>query len=162
MKRLVGNTPEEKFNSAVNKAAGLGPHGKCWEWVGSRTTHGYGETYDEGRKVKAHRLAWKMANGREPELHILHSCDNPPCVNPAHLREGTHLENMRDRDMRGRLDVHPSLGEANGSSKLTVAEVLAIRAETASGEPQRRVGERYGVSRITVGLIHRRQAWGHI
>lgn len=164
MRRLVGNTYEERFHSAVDKTAGQGPHGDCWEWRGSRTTHGYGEARFDNKKVKAHRLAWQLANGREPQLHILHSCDNPPCVNPSHLREGTHQDNMRDRDAKGRLlKKHPNAaGELNHQSRLTADAVLAIRKEIAGGKAQRQVARQFGVTQATISHIHRRERWAHI
>ena len=74
----------------------------CWEWKRFRSSHGYGQYHAAGKNWRVHRLAWAIANGREPRLNILHSCDNPPCCNPAHLREGTQMDNMRERSIRGR------------------------------------------------------------
>jgi len=55
-----------------------------------------------GKLWGAHRVAFTFHHGREPQKYVLHSCDNPGCCNPAHLREGTQLENMRDMNERGR------------------------------------------------------------
>lgn len=75
------------------------PSDECWEWTMSRS-NGYGQTSNYG---PAHRLAYEVFVGPIPEgLHILHSCDNPPCCNPTHLRAGTSKENARDRIARGR------------------------------------------------------------
>ena len=93
----------------VTKFKRSGPD-ECWEWFGARSGRGYGRIhiYDRrGRKKYegAHRVAWELANGRRvPQgLLVMHSCDNPPCVNPAHLSVGTQLENMRDAARKGRL-----------------------------------------------------------
>ena len=69
----------------------------CWEWQKLRYPTGYGRF----GQLYAHRVSWEIENGDIPEgLHILHTCDNPPCVNPKHLYVGTHQDNMRDRQER--------------------------------------------------------------
>lgn len=83
------------------------PNGACWLWTG-HTHNGYGRIgvrYGprcENRQahLSAHVLAWAIEHGRWPKLCIIHSCDNPPCVNPDHLREATHQENMHDVALR--------------------------------------------------------------
>lgn len=77
----------------------------CWEWQGARSASGYGwiKLSNPRRYVVVHRLAWSEVHGPIPDgLMILHSCDNPPCVNPDHLSLGTHADNMLDRQVRGR------------------------------------------------------------
>lgn len=74
----------------------------CWNWRGS-TAKGYGQIKAEGRVMRAHRLAFELVKGEVPEgLFVLHSCDNPLCCNPKHLRVGTHQDNMDDKTARGR------------------------------------------------------------
>jgi len=69
----------------------------CWEWNGPRDYHGYGRKTVNRKTVRLHRLAWEWANGPiPPGMFICHRCDNPPCVNPAHLFLGTNLDNVRD------------------------------------------------------------------
>jgi hypothetical protein len=77
---------------------------ECWPWHGS-TSAGYGQIQLSGRKVRAHRVAYQLAHHLTeiPEgMQVLHSCDRPTCINPGHLRLGSHAENMADKKARGR------------------------------------------------------------
>ncbi len=92
------------FWSRVDKHGPIPPHrpdlDPCWIWKDHRNASGYGST----QKQLAHRMAWMLTHGPIPEsLCVLHACDNPPCVNPAHLSLGTHLENMTDALRKGRM-----------------------------------------------------------
>lgn len=89
----------------------------CWEWTAARNPWGYGKLKDPVSKriLGAHRVAYMAWVGDfDEELFVLHSCDNPPCINPEHLRLGTHEENMRDVRARRRhantLKTHCSKG----------------------------------------------------
>jgi hypothetical protein len=78
----------------------------CWEWTGS-LAKGYGQMKVDGEVLRTHRIAYEIENGPlEDGEHVLHSCDNPLCANPAHLRAGTHDENMDDKRIRGRAWKH--------------------------------------------------------
>lgn len=98
----------------------------CWPWKGnSFSRNGYGRINYKGKLLIAHRVAYRIAKKDINEgMHILHSCDNPPCCNPAHLREGTHLENMADMTKRKRrAGLHRDI---NPMSKVTAAEKTEI------------------------------------
>lgn len=80
-----------------------GPH-SCWLWQGSVGGPGYPQLRFRGRTIAGHRLSYAIANGPIPEgLCVLHSCDNPRCVNPEHLHLGTRADNAREASERGLL-----------------------------------------------------------
>ena len=76
---------------------------ECWEWKGGKDRWGYGRKHMRGRQVALHRLAYSWANGAIPDgLSVLHSCDNPACVNPRHLFLGDAKANAEDMVNKGR------------------------------------------------------------
>ncbi len=76
---------------------------ECWPWLGGRYDSGYGAFYVNGQNTNAARVSCSICNGEIPKgMLVLHSCDNPPCCNPFHLRSGTHKENSKDMADRGR------------------------------------------------------------
>ena len=103
---------------------------ECWNWTGKLTKKGYGRisctTPNHPRMAKVHRLSWEWANNASllPDALIMHSCDNPCCVNPQHLSLGTVQENTADAARKGKL----RRGEASHLSTLTEAKVKEIRA----------------------------------
>ncbi len=79
------------------------PKTGCHLWTGARDPGGYGRMGLPHTSRAAHRVAWEVANGPIPAgMHVLHSCDNPRCCNPEHLKLGTHAENMREKAEKGR------------------------------------------------------------
>jgi hypothetical protein len=76
----------------------------CWRWLGGHAD-GYGALFVNGKRMKATRFSWEIHNRQPfpPGLYALHSCDNPWCVNPEHIRPGTAKENTADAVARGRL-----------------------------------------------------------
>ena len=96
--RCAVNAIEQRF---YNRVEPMMDDVGCWLWVGRRDSYGYGKL---GKKQTAsHRLSWTIHFGPIPSgLCVLHRCDNPPCVNPAHLFLGTQLDNIRDMNAKGR------------------------------------------------------------
>lgn len=89
------------FDKLVGKAKAM-PNG-CVVWMAGRNAQGYGQCYHNGHARAAHRLMYVAINGAIPDgLMVLHSCDNPPCLNPSHLSLGTTTDNIRECRDRGR------------------------------------------------------------
>jgi len=129
----------------------------CWEWTAGRNHKGYGTLKVAGKDLRAHRVAYEVWVGPIPEgMHVLHVCDNPPCINPAHLWVGTNKDNADDRDAKGRQRV--LRGEENGFSKLTWENVQEIR-DLYGDHSQAELARMYGVSPRTIMLVRTNQAW---
>jgi hypothetical protein len=134
-------TREDRFWKKVIKQ----PSG-CWEHQGSIGSHGYPQAQPSGL---AHRESWKMHNGEiQSGMMVLHNCNNKRCVNPEHLRLGTHKENMDDVCKVG----HPR-------RKLSDDDILEIRKST---EPLRARARRFGVSQKAIQNITRGITYRHV
>lgn len=133
----------------------------CWEWCGYREKAGYGRVMWQRKSERAHRLSWMAFCGPLPKgAHVLHKCDNPPCINPDHLSLGTHADNMHDMAKKGRRKgVGGVPGEKHYSAKLTVDMVLKIRAATGS---MSEIGKKFGVCPKQVWAIRARKVWKHV
>lgn len=143
-----------RFLARVHKTGG------CWEWTGYRQKgRGYGFLSFNGEKFRAHRVSWELHNGPIPDgLHILHRCDNPPCVNPEHLFLGTHVDNMTDMVAKGRARGVP--GHHHGA-RFPIEVVREVRVLAAvGGLTQSQIGRRFGVSQMQVCNIIRGVCWG--
>lgn len=143
----------ERFLSRVPR----GEPTECWEWQG-HLRRGYGYVRFKRRQWSAHRLALYF-DGRPPSVEelVCHSCDNPRCVNPAHLFPGSSLENNRDRARKGRSA--PTCGSQSHLAKLTEAQVAHIRASDERGTV---LAKRFGVSPSLITMIRQRKIWTHL
>lgn len=152
----------ESFENRFWSKIVLGGPEDCWIWTAAtKVPGGYGRIRFNGVMVLAHRVAYELANGSIPDgKNVLHSCDVPPCCNPAHLWIGTPLDNARDRDMKGRKN--PLQGERHGSAILTRKQVLEILELRGSGLLQREIGVLYGVDHATISDIHTGRSWQHL
>lgn len=132
----------------------------CTEFSGRRTKQGYGQVWFESKKVGAHRKAYVQYHNltlKDIEGKIVrHTCDNPPCINPEHLVLGTHADNMKDRNIRGRA----AKGSKHGESKLSNEDVLAIRQSV--GITLCELGEKYGVHHSTISRVKNKRNWKHV
>lgn len=135
-------------------------HFDCWEWKASITGRGYGQYWHNGRHVHAHRHAYFLNFGRLPSGRksvIRHRCDNPLCVNPLHLIEGSQSDNALEGYRRGGRE--RMRGERHGLAKLTAEQVRAIRADTRSASM---VAAEFGLHWSHVYKIRKGSSWGHI
>jgi hypothetical protein len=133
---------------------------KCWQWNAATDRFGYGRIHDTTTKSTryAHVVSWEIKNGQVPPgLHVLHRCDNPGCINPAHLFLGTIADNRHDADAKGR-SAKP-YGEINPMAKLTAADIIAIRSDPRT---QRAIAASYGIIQQHVSRILNGKRWGHI
>ena len=149
-------TLAERFWAKVEKKV----QDDCWEWQGTRNNNGYGQIGKGARGsglLYAHRVSWELASGPIPKgMCVLHHCDNPGCVNPAHLFLGTMADNMRDMVDKGR----SARGEGKWSVKLTEQDVHEIRQMLSRGISQMVIAEKYGVTQRTISMIKTGETWG--
>lgn len=118
--------------------------GDCWDWLGAKGEAGYGKKTHESRDVLAHRWIWGQLFGPVPEgLVISHTCGNPGCVNPHHLRAITQAENCRQ----------------GAGTTLIPADVLEIRRAPRNQASARHLGSRFGVSENLIRDIWGKRAW---
>lgn len=141
---------------------------ECWPWTASCSKGGYGDFSfgRERRHIKAHQFAYLLEVGpipgfgeREPGEHgecVLHSCDNPACCNPAHLRLGSHNENMVDMISRDR----STRGQRDAMAKLYPDQVAEIRRARGDGVLLRVLADKYGVQESQISRIATGLRWG--
>lgn len=153
-------TVEVRFWRFVDKTE------NCWYWTGrSRSKKGYGNISAGARDANhklAHRLSYEIHKGAIPVgMVVMHTCDNPSCVNPDHLVVGTQSENILDSFRKGRkISIPPhKQGEEHGASKLNNELVKLIRASTDSIKS---LSIFYGVSLSSIERVLNRKTWKHI
>lgn len=180
---------ETRLKNAIKKPGPLDT--PCSYWDGPLDRHGYGCARYRGKIERTHRIAYMLANGPIPDgVLVMHRCDNRPCCNPLHLMLGTHLDNARDRESKGRGNkatgknngsvTHPERrprgmthnsctkpesvprGERVGTASLDETSVREIRLLLAAGSTHRSVAKRFGINHATVGRIFRRESWAHV
>ena len=133
--------------------------GDCLVWTGKVTPKGYGDLSFEGERTRAHRWAYRAWVGPIPEgAKILHSCDNPPCIEPTHLRPGTDAENMQDALDRNRRPVGP----LNYNAVLTEGQVVEILRRHSDGEGVRPLAREFQVTTGAIGGIVYGKTWRHV
>lgn len=153
----------KRFYAKVDKS---GPN-DCWPWKAGRAGKGYGQFYFNGRKGYAHRFSYIAHHGPLPRGALaLHTCDNPICVNPAHLEAGSNKKNLRDMVARGRRTAWPEgrkWGPSNQAprpnQKLTREQVVDIKREHAAGVKQKTLAAKHGVDDTTISHIIAGRIW---
>jgi len=131
----------------------------CWPWTAAVSPLGYGRFNSGSGTVTASRKALELNTGMSGECAI-HSCDNPPCCNPGHLRWGTKAENSYD--MKVRFRSFGQVGSESHSSILTEADIPVIRDLLALGATCRQIAEVYEVSRDCIKNISAGRSWRHV
>lgn len=157
------STLEQRFWAKVAR----GGNDECWLWLGWRDHGGYGRIRVGARGtglLGTHRLAYELAHGAIPEGSlVLHSCDNPRCVNPRHLRTGSQAQNLQEAWGRGRVRVPGLRGEESPHAKLTDGLVAELRQKyKGGGWSIRALAERAGVNSKTLTAALWGRTWSHV
>ena len=141
---IVNTRDKKRFWALVEQH---GPS-ECWPWLGHRNSSGHGRFRFAGKVQYAHRIAL-LVDGQELGTDDLacHSCDNPPCVNPAHLYRGTHKTNADDCTDRGRR--RPAYGDANGARTTPETRVRGDQHHTRSRPETVRRGDRHPLAKLS-------------
>ncbi|NDU91583.1 MAG: HNH endonuclease [Ferrovum sp.] len=131
--------------------------GDCIVWTGHISAKGYGRIRLKGKYRFAHRVVYEMHRGPIPDgLLVMHSCDNPPCVNIKHLSLGTQLDNVRDMQNKGRAVI--LRGATHPSIKLSTEQIEAIKSRYRPHDKQNggpALGREFGVHQKTIlAIIH--------
>jgi hypothetical protein len=154
----------ERFWPKVDMSAG--PNG-CWLWTGSSTgKKRYGLSRASGsdlRRLLAHRASYEIAYGPIPAgMFVCHTCDNPSCVNPAHLFLGTPADNTADMIAKGRRHQPRVQGDSVPNARLSASDVVSIRKMSEAGMAKKDIADRFGVTAQHIGDIVNRKWWKHV
>lgn len=139
----------------------------CWIWIAHKIKKGYGHFHFQTDDILAHRFSYQLHKGPIPEGKlVLHTCDNPSCVNPDHLWIGNEKENRDDADRKGRGKYFgskiPKKGIENINCKLTEDQVKEIRNLKETGKSLRNIAKQFNVFWLTIFNIVHRKTWKHI
>jgi hypothetical protein len=152
------HTEEQFWSNADGKAA----YG-CWLWKGGLHNDGYGRFTLNGKRYKAHRLAYELSFRKNVrDACVCHKCDVRACINPHHMFLGTRADNLKDMWSKGRGVFTPQLGIKHGMAKLSEKDVLEIREKLAHGAKQVHLAMEYSISQSQISLISLRKKWKHL
>ena len=161
---------EERFWEKCDKTE------TCWIWRSAQDCDGYGifQLSNPRKTVKAHRFAYVIFFKKPVgNLFVCHTCDNPSCVNPAHLFLGTAKDNRSDcmnKQRHAHGETHASKtnpqmmarGERISTAKLKESDVIIIRENVANGLPRAWAAEMFGVSNSCIDAIMQGKSWKHL
>jgi hypothetical protein len=140
------------------KYTAKGPKEECWPWVGAQQG-GYGVLKVGGKFERASRVSYAMHFGDiGPSQLVCHRCDNPTCVNPAHLFLGTNKENMQDAAEKNRT----LFGARNNKTKLSDIKVKLGRLLRDNGWSYEKIALRFNVSGTTMSAAIRGKTWRRV
>ena len=150
--------PYGRLWNRVDKSDGPGA---CWPWTGKSKVRGYPVMRFNGKQRRVARIILEL-DGRPAGTNQLacHTCDNPPCCNPAHLYPGSPADNVDDRQKRERF--RWAVGEERRNTKLTTTQVLEIRSAHQSGESYESLARRFGVTSGNIRWIVKKKSWKHV
>jgi hypothetical protein len=132
----------------------------CINWLGNKDTLGYGRISVDGKLQLVHRVSYMLYYGNYPKYNACHSCDNPSCINPFHLFDGTHQDNVNDKIKKGRSIPGNHVGEHNGRAKLTLELVRQIRLEKQlTKATNKTLSEKYNIGRSQMTRIINKVQW---
>lgn len=153
------NDVKEKLLTKIKKL-----ENGCWLFTGGKQSQGYGAIWDGEKQRRAHIVSYEIHVETIPKgLLVLHSCDNPWCVNPEHLFLGTHQDNVDDMRAKGRDSFGENKGTNNGQAKLTEADVWDIRRLLSTGQyTQDQIGDMFGVTRGAIKGIKLGYTWSYL
>lgn len=138
------------------------PNTGCLLWLGATYSNGYGSVRVGGSRGvvhRTHRLMYMLAHGPIPAGHmVMHRCDQPACINPAHLTTGTPRDNVQDM-VQKRRHAH---GQTSAMARLSEADVLSIRSRRSEGEPIAVIAKDFGTSPMYVSHIVHGRTWRHL
>ncbi len=131
----------------------------CIEWQFAKSKYGYGMISFHNKVIPANRLMLILLHGLpETKSVAMHLCDNPPCINPDHLRWGSHKDNTQDMMKKNRHKITPIYGENHGNAKLTYEAVEFIRANQ-NKITRKELADKFGVGLTTIGNVLQNKIW---
>lgn len=133
---------------------------ECWNWLGYTSSSGYGKFRLDYKSEFAHRIAYRIHTKKVIFGNLMHTCDNPRCVNPHHLREGSHCDNMSDMCFKDRQNNRQ--GENNSRAILTEKDVIKIRKLRKQGYSNIELGISYKVNPNVISKVCTGRTWNHI
>lgn len=158
---LCSDVEKKKYVIDVfNRRTQVGKKTECWPWRGEVHNYtGYGRVAFGYKKYLAHRLSFFLSSGFiDPDLLVIHACDNKVCVNPNHLSQGDYMANTVDAVLRGR----HARGSKHGASKLDERDVIVIRRLVELGVPQKVIAAAFEVSRSSISTTVNKLHWSHV